>query len=115
MQVLEKATDLEVTEKFLVARIGSGKYGVSAWIVFCREMMGRGYRATLYEARNTVSKYVTVWGANDDFYRVRFSSHKPILCREAAGDCDFFVGVTNFGTTNTQMAVQATLKHLGDL
>lgn len=104
-----KANNLVVTEEFLKRRVGDARYSVSAWIRFCRSMLAMGYKVTLYEAKNTYSKYVTVHTVNDVAYKIRFSNHKPITHREANGDCDFFVGVTNFGVTNTEQAIEAII------
>lgn len=104
-----------VTEKILEKRIGSGKYGVSKWIQFCRYMMERGYKVKLYEAHKTVSKYVTVIATNDVSYTVRFSNHKPNRGRELNGDCDFFCGVTWTGTRTISEAIHECLKALGGL
>lgn len=112
----ERAVNKEVTWQMLKALssryMGMG-YQKAKWIDFCEELLKRGYRVTLKEAMGMVSKYVTVHGINDDFYRVRFSNHKPNKKREEKGDCDFFVGVTHFGITNTGQAIHATLKHFG--
>lgn len=40
-------------------------------------------------------------------YTVRFSDHAPNKKREKNGDCDFFVGVTNFKVTTTDDAIKA--------
>lgn len=79
------------------------------WITFCEDMMQRGFQVKLYEAKRTVSKYVTVIGPCGREFKVRFSDHKPIMRREVEGDCDFFVGVTNLGVTNTTHAIMETL------
>ena len=80
------------------------------WIQFCEEMVGYGLEVFLYEAKRTRSKYVRVVDGKYQ-YRIRFSDHKPILQRELENDCDFFVGKTNLRTTNTDMAIDATLNH----
>ena|ERR1019366_3821077 len=108
-----KANNLLVTCLFLHQRIGSGKYGVSAWIRFCLWAMAQGYKPTLYEAKNTVSKYVTIYCGNDVTFKVRFSNHKPIPEREARGDCDYFVGVTNMGVTKTEDVIESITYWLG--
>ncbi|WP_435018471.1 hypothetical protein TA3x_000445 [Tundrisphaera sp. TA3] len=88
-------------------------FGKARWIIFCEVMMAEGYTLTLYEARRTVSKYITVGRPGHAPFRVRFSDHKPISARESAGDCDFFVGVTNLATTTTGQAIAAARKHFG--
>jgi hypothetical protein len=98
-----------LTEKLLkerAERCMNKGFPKQKWIEFCEAMLEKGYKLHLYEARRTVSKYITVIKGKKRF-KVRFSNHKPILQREALGDCNFFVGVTNFKVTTTQMAIQA--------
>lgn len=109
-----KATNKRVCQDFLNSRtryLQSNGWAKSQWIVFCEEMLRFGLICELYEARNTVSKYITVRDGNDWSvqFKVRFSDHKPILHREMAGSCDFFVGRTNLKVTTTQMAITTTL------
>ena len=101
-----------ITKEFLQSRIGNGQYAISKWIEFCLHFLDLGYKVTLTEAYNTVSKYVTVHGANDISYTVRFSNHKPNYGREVNGDCDFFVGVTHLGITTTSEAIRAAKEYL---
>lgn len=109
-----KAKNLVVTDKVLnsrkawLAKIG---YPVSRWISFCEVMLGHGLTVTLYEAKQTRSKYITVAREGQKPYKVRFSDHAPIAQRETRGDCDFFVGRTNFTVTTTEQAILATLKN----
>ena len=103
----KKANRLIVTKEFLDSRV-SAQYGKQAWIRFCERMMSEGFVCELYEARQTVSKYVTVIDCERKF-KVRFSNHKPIHAREVRGDCNFFVGITNLGTTNTSQAIAEAL------
>jgi hypothetical protein len=88
-------------------------YPVAKWIQFCKRLIEEGYTIKLREARQTVSKYVYVSHAQKQqkSFLVRFSNHKPIQVREAKQDCDFFVGVTNFGVTTTDDAYRAVQKH----
>ncbi len=100
-----------VTKEFLDQRAKqSAKKGYSKqkWIQFCEIMLRRGYAVSLYEARRTVSKYVTVSDGKKSF-KVRFSNHKPICEREERGDCDFFVGRTNYTVTTTKDAILAVI------
>ena len=69
---MKKAYNQYITEDFLKSRENIDK-PVQKWILFCRYFMSKGYKIRLYEARRTVSKYITL-----------------------NKDCDFFVGVTNF-------------------
>lgn len=110
-----KATHLLVTKPFLEGRTQRalmGGYSKQKWISFCEAVMALGLTVHLYEARATASKYVTVSDKGRAF-KVRFSNHRPIKAREAAGDCDFFVGVCNSVTTNTGQALSATRQFFG--
>ena len=94
------------------AKLGFGK---QKWVLFCEKMIEAGLTCSLYEARQTVSKYITVRHP-DNFsrsFKVRFSNHKPIKHRETAGDCDFFVGYTHLGIQTTDQAVAKTLEFFG--
>lgn len=85
-------------------------YNTPRYLDFCRKMLSHGFVVTLYEARKTNSKYVTV--SNGDMsFKVRFSDHRPIPTRERDGDCDFFVGVTNRTVTTTDGAIKACLSY----
>lgn len=66
---------------------------------------------TLYEARQTFSKYITVRHQGRQF-KVRFSNHKPIRSRQFSNDCDFWVGFHHEGWSKTEDAVVATKAHL---
>ena len=102
-----KATNLIVDQKFLDERHKKLlKYGYhkTKWMEFCEEMHSLGLKCSLYEARETRSKYITVIG-KDRSIKVRFSNHRPIKFRELRGDCDFFVGVTNTGVRTTRDAI----------
>jgi len=106
----KKASNTEVTVELLKARVEySIKLGYSKqkWVEFCEHFLAQGYHLSLYEARRTVSKYITVSRGRQRF-KVRFSNHKPIEHREKAGDCDFFVGRTNLKVTTTRDAIRAT-------
>ncbi|MGM4911467.1 hypothetical protein [Rhizobium sp. 768_B6_N1_8] len=110
-----KANNLAVTPAYLAnrtARAVALGYGKPRWIEFCEVALRRGLTVNLYEARRTVSKYVTLRHGGKSF-KVRFSDHKPIPRREAQNDCDFFVGVTNQTVTTTGDAVRAALAHFG--
>lgn len=102
---------------FLSTRADRAKslgYPKAKWIKFCETLLEAGYHLSLYEARHTYSKYVTVRKADKKF-KVRFSNHKPIKHKEAQGDCDFFVGVTNFGVTTTSHALAAVHKYFNEV
>lgn len=107
-----KATNKVICKEYLQGRLdGLLKKGFSKpkWMMFCETMLERGFKVSLYEARQTVSKYVTVIDAEGRRFKVRFSNHKPIKAREVKGDCDFFVGITNLSVTRTENAIDATL------
>ena len=86
-------------------------YNVPKWIIFCGILMRNGFTLELYEARKTVSKYITVKKQGFPPFKVRFSNHKPIANLEIAGSCDFFVGRTNLTVTTTDKALRAVAKH----
>ncbi len=113
---MKKATNLKLTPQYLQQRAGNlalRGYQKPKWIGFCELVLRSGLTAHLYEARRTVSKYVTVSSPDGRSFKVRFSNHKPIAAREAKGDCDFFVGVTNQTVTTTSQALAATLSFFG--
>lgn len=109
---MKKATNTWVSTTYLSKRVHPD-YPKAKWIEFCEEMLARGYKIQLYEARETFSKYVTVV-QGDKRFRVRFSNHRPHRTRELGGDCDFFVGVTHTGTRNTNDAIRATTAFFGE-
>ena len=91
---MKKAYNQYITEDFLKSRENVDK-PIQKWILFCRYFMSKGYKIRLYEARKTVSKYITLI-KDGKSCKVRFSNHRPIREREKNKHCDFFVGVTNF-------------------
>lgn len=110
-----KATNAKVTRSFLSERAGKAiaqGYPKQKWVTFCEAMLDAGYTLHLYEARRTFSKYITISRGKARF-KVRFSNHRPIVAREANKDCDFFVGVTNFGITTTDQAIAAVHTFFG--
>ena len=100
----------KLTNKYLTFEIleqkTSEKYGKAKWIMFAEELLKKGFRVSLYEARRTFSKYLTVEKDGEKF-KVRFSNHKPNKEREEHCDCDFFVGVSNYKVTTTEDAFNA--------
>lgn len=56
---MTKAYNQYITEDFLKSRENTDK-PVQKWILFCRYFMSKGYKIRLYEARRTVSKYITL-------------------------------------------------------
>ncbi len=111
-----KATNMRVSQQYLTTRanrtVAKG-YTKPRWIEFSETMISYGFRVYLYEARKTYSKYITLLhdSHNGKEFKVRYSDHKPIKRRELANDCDFFVGVTNIRTTNTDQAIEAVLEY----
>lgn len=106
---MRKATNQKIARDFLEKRVQgciAKGYQKQKWVEFCEAMMERGYTLTLYEARRTVSKYITVHNGDHKF-KVRFSNHKPIRDRKANGDCDFFVGKTHLNWSTTAQAIAA--------
>ena len=99
----------DLTIEYLETRITNVRnagYPVSRWLIFSRDLIARGFTVRLYEAKATVSKYLTI--SRPETGRkpcvIRFSNHKPAKHREERGDCDFFVGRTNFTVTTTEDA-----------
>lgn len=116
MAKVYKLIDEEVTPQLLAHRVrvhSASGYPKAKWIRFCEVLLAEGYTLTIYEARRTVSKYITVNYPGGTPYKVRFSNHRPIMEREAAGDCDFFVGRTNLTITHSRQALDAVRKHFG--
>lgn len=100
---MKKAYNQYITEDFLKSRENVDK-PIQKWILFCQYFMGKGYKIRLYEARKTVSKYITLI-KDGKSCKVRFSNHRPIREREKNKDCDFFVGVTNFQVITATMSL----------
>lgn len=107
---MTKATNIKINHNFLKNRV-SRQFGKQKWIEFCEVMLDKGFTITLYEARQTVSKYITVNNGHGKTFKVRFSNHAPIKYRELNDDCDYFVGRTHTGTRTTQMAIARVLSY----
>lgn len=108
-----KAVNLVVDNTYLKKRENVLKdlgYHRAKWVFFCEVMLKLGMTVSLYEARQTVSKYITV-KKDDKQFTVRFSNHAPGYRREQNGDCDFFVGRNNFSITTTGQAILATREY----
>ncbi|MDT6940782.1 hypothetical protein RI570_21330 [Brucella pseudogrignonensis] len=109
-----RARNTPVTPAYLDLRIkdlADRGYGKTKWIGFCEDALDLGLSLRLYEAKHTVSKYITVSNDRGKEFKVRFSNHRPIKAREEANDCDFFVGVSNKNVTTTVQALQAVKSH----
>lgn len=111
-----KVANEEITMGMLECKTTIGK-PKQKWVQFCEYFLSRGYTLMLYEARRTVSKYITL--THEDHpgksYKVRFSNHKPNRYKEQTGDCDFFVGRTHFGVKTTRDAAIAARMHFNDM
>lgn len=84
-------------------------YSSPKWIGYCRSLIESGLRVQMYEAKQTVSKYI--YSSNGvKVYKVRFSNHKPNFTRQQKQDCDFFVGVSHGIVTKTEDALKATIE-----
>jgi len=108
-----KATNRLVTVNYLEHRtrvLDNMGYKKAKWIELCEVLLKNGFEISLYEARNTVSKYLTLKRDGKEF-KVRFSNHKPSKWKEDIGDCDFFVGIANTTTTTTRDALDAVKTH----
>lgn len=110
---VKKAKNIYVDKVFLKSRENT-KLPVQKWIQFCYYFLDKGYKIQLYEARFTFSKYLTLIKGKKSC-KVRFSNHKPIYSREAAGDCDFFVGVTNLQVSTAHDVAIKVLKFFGEI
>jgi hypothetical protein len=82
------------------------QYATPKYLLFIQWAIEQQYRVTLYMPATTRSKYVTLYRGKK-LFKIRFSDHRPIKAREEKGDCDFFVGRTNFTVTTTEDAKQA--------
>ena len=112
MNLNKKQSDSRITPELLQCRVNRAAqvgFGKQKWVEFCEILMAEGFKLTLYEARKTFSKYITVRrkGSKGKAFKVRFSNHKPIRQRELNGDCDFFVGISHTGVTTTRDALNA--------
>lgn len=109
--IKQRFRDEPVTPAMLDARVKrASNYPKAKWIEFCETVLGFGLEMTIYEARETVSKYITIYGGGD-WYVVRFSNHKPNRQREKSGDCDFFVGVNHGFVSNSTQALAAVREY----
>lgn len=101
MYKIDRAVHRIVTAEFLSKRVGSGKYGRSVWIRYCDYMLAQGYHVELYEAQETVSKYITVHAGGDLSFKVRFSDHPPSRLRMLESDVKMCVGYSTDGNRYT--------------
>ena len=93
-------------------RLTARGFPVSRWIVLVESLMALGLQVTVYEPPTTHSKYIRAYvHLEGPCFKIRVSDHKPVFAKEALGDCDFFVGVTNLGVTSIRDAEQAVIRH----
>lgn len=112
----KKARNWRITESFLEERTRlsfSFGYPKQKWITFCEALISKGYKLWLYEAKSTVSKYITI-GKDKRRFKVRFSNHKPNSYMEKVNDCDFYVGISNSKVTTTEDALKAVFEFFGE-
>lgn len=113
--IMKKATLWKVSDKFLKFRTPSkAEFKKPKWIEFCEVFLNYPHlEIYLTEAKTTNSKYLQLEYKRGNYialFSVRFSDHAPNKKREKSGDCDFFVGVTNFKVTTTSDAILAVQK-----
>jgi len=108
--MMNKEVHKQISYKFLKTRINPN-YPKQKWITFCETLLSKGYSLFLYEAKETVSKYITV-KKNGKSCKVRFSNHRPAFSKEMNKDCDFFVGVTNFGWSTTEQVLKSVYRYV---
>lgn len=78
-------------------------FSTPKYLVFAKKALESKFRIGMYFAEITRSKYIYVrW--HEFTYKIRFSDHAPNRIKEESGDCDFFVGVTNFNVTTSEDA-----------
>ena len=108
-----KASGQAVTREFLDHRQARAQGKPRAkWIQFCLTMLAKGYKVTMYEARHSYSKYITVYNGGR-CHKLRFSNHEPIKARELRRDCDTFVGIAHTSTVTTEQAILKVIADLG--
>lgn len=102
-------TAKSVSAKFLAdyaKNLADAGWPKSKWISFCENLLQQGYEVRLYAAKSSKSKYVYVI-KGDRVFKVRFSDHSPHRNQIDTNDCDFFVGRSRLGITNTGDAMVA--------
>lgn len=78
------------------------QYPTPKYMQFIKAMIEAKWQVKLYEAR--VSKYVFCI-KGDEVYKIRFSNHKPLLDREEAEDCDYYVGISHKQVSTTEQII----------
>ena len=104
--------DLDMIE-IIEDRYDGAGFSSPKYLQYIKMALEKNYKVSLYDAQTTVSKYVTVKKGKRTF-KVRFSNHKPNKTKELNNECDFFVGITHLGITNTDNAWEATKKFFND-
>lgn len=86
----------------------NGIYPIPKWIIFCKEMIRRGWVVKLHAAKTTVSKYIYLEKGKYNI-KVRFSNHKANKIKELNKDSDFYVGKGNKGVITTDQLLNKLL------
>lgn len=95
---------------YIKSRHEAKGYAETKWSQFCRVFLAMpGVEVRVYKSKSTPSKYVYVGNERLGYWKTRFSQHPPI---ESRPDCDFFVGRSHRGWTNTGDAIQAAMDFL---
>jgi hypothetical protein len=81
------------------------------WIKFCYVMLENNWIISLYRAQTTRSKYIYI-KKNKRNYKIRFSDHKANFHQETKNDCDYYVGVGNYGVITTEQLIEQLNKDL---
>lgn len=83
-------------------------YSIPKWIQFCETMLSHGWSVSLHRAKTTVSKYVYIRKGKKNL-KIRFSNHRANRYKEQIDDCDYYVGVGNFGVITTEKVIEYIL------
>lgn len=103
-----KANFQRITSEYLESRTYI-KYPKAKWIIFCEALLDKGFTLSLYEARETNSKYIHIYKGKK-YFKVRFSDHRPPYSKVITKDCDLFVGVSLMGVIRTEQALEEVEK-----
>jgi hypothetical protein len=79
-------------------------YPVPKWIQFSEAMIDLGCQVELHQTQATVSKYIYLTKDNKKL-KIRFSNHKANHQMETKQDCDYYVGVGNYGVVTTEQLI----------
>jgi hypothetical protein len=74
-------------------------------------MLEKGWQIALHRAQTTRSKYLYI--KKDKLnYKIRFSDHKASFNQETKKDCDYYVGVGNYGVITTEQLIEQLNKEV---